>query len=197
MLPCQTLPAEYELARAIDLRQQPRLMLGLNLIGLGLLLVFGWLFAWLAAGLRSPGEAISFSLPSGLAAILGIGVAFGVVLLLHELVHGACFWLITRARPRFGLQLAYAYASAPQWYIPRNPYLVVGLAPFVLISLVGAILLPWLPEALVLPWIFALAVNASGSIGDLYIVGWLLRRPSSALVNDHGDCIHIYLPQPA
>jgi hypothetical protein len=198
MPPCRSLPAEYQLARSIDLRQEPKLMLWLNLVGLGLLVLFGWLFLWLAEGLRSPTLAepsISISLPSGIAAILGTVVAFVGVLVLHELVHGLCFWLITRARPRFGLQLAYAYASAPEWFIQRNPYLVVGLAPLILISLLGVALLPWLPGSLLLPWVFALAVNASGSVGDLYIIGWLLGRPASALVNDHGDCIRIYLPQ--
>ncbi len=173
-------------------------MLWLNLIGLGLLLLFGWLFLWLAMLLRpQPGSELSFSfdLQSGFSAILGIVVAFISVLLLHELVHGACFWLITRSRPRFGLQLAYAYAAAPDWFIPRDPYLIVGLAPIILISLLGVALLPWLPAVLSPPWIFALAVNASGSVGDVYIIGWLLARPASALVNDHGDCIHIYLPQ--
>lgn len=188
-----TLPSGYELARTIDLRVQPALMLGLNLIGLGLLLLFAWFFFWLAARLRpQAGPNLSFSL--GLPAILAIIVAFAAVLLLHELVHGACFWLITRSRPRFGLQAAYAYAAAPDWYIPRNPYLIVGLAPLVLITLVGIALLPWLPTVLLLPWIFALSVNASGSVGDVYIITWLLSRPAGALVNDHGDSIHIYLP---
>lgn len=193
----RNLPAGYQLARTIDLRQQPVLMLWLNLVGVGLLFLFGWLFLRLATLLRSQvrsSPAFTFALPSGFVAILGIVIAFVTVLLLHELVHGACFWLITHSRPRFGLQAAYAYAAAPDWFIARNPYLIVGLAPLVLISLVGLLLLPWLPNALLLPWIFALAVNASGSIGDLYIIGWLLRRPASALVNDHGDCIHIYLP---
>lgn len=195
-----SLPASYQLARTIDLRKQPALMLWLNLIGLGLLLLFGWLFFWLATRLRPPaGLSLSFTLklPSGLAAVLAIIVAFAAVLLLHEMIHGAFFWLITRSRPHFGLQAAYAYAAAPDWYIPRNPYLVVGLAPLALITLGGVALLPWLPAALLLPWIFALAVNAAGSIGDVYIVGWLLTRPASALVNDHGDCIHIYLPDSA
>lgn len=194
-----TLPTAYQLTRTIDLRKQPVLMLWLNLIGLGLLLLFGWLFFSLASRLRpQAGLSPSFTidLPSGLTAVLAIAVAFVAVLLLHELVHGAFFWLITRHRPRFGLQAAYAYAAAPDWYIPRNPYLVVGLAPLVLITLTGVALLPWLPAALLLPWIFALAINASGSIGDVYIIAWLLARPASALVNDHGDCIHIYLPGP-
>lgn len=188
-----SLPAGYHLVRTIDLRTQPALLLWLNLIGLALFLPFAWLFFWLALCVRPP-TAPRPSLTFGLPTILAIIIAFGVVLLLHEFVHGACFWWITHSRPRFGLQAAYAYAAAPDWYISRNPYLIIGLAPLVLITLVGLTLLPGLPVALWLPWIFALSVNASGSIGDVYIIFWLLSRPASILVNDHGDRIHVYQP---
>jgi len=83
--------------------------------------------------------------PSGWITVLAILLALVAVLLLHELVHGAFFWLITRSRPRFGLQITYAYAAAPDCYIPRNPYLVVGLSPLVLITLAGIVMLPLIP----------------------------------------------------
>ena len=194
-----SLPGDYQLTRSIDLRKHSSLLLWLNLVGFGLLLLFAWLFFWLAARLRAPvepGVSISDIPPSGWVTFLTIVLALVAVLFLHELVHGAFFWLITRSRPRFGLKITYAYAAAPDWYIARNPYLAVGLAPLVLITLVGVALLPWLPAALVLPWVLALALNASGSVGDLYIIGWLLARPASALVNDHGDSIHFFLPEP-
>jgi len=35
-----------------------------------------------------------------------------VVLLAHELVHGAFFWIFSRSRPVFGLRIGYAYAAA-------------------------------------------------------------------------------------
>ncbi|OGO35046.1 MAG: hypothetical protein A2W35_20075 [Chloroflexi bacterium RBG_16_57_11] len=197
MKPRQNLPSGYQLVRSIDLRKQPGLLLWLNLIGLGLLLLFAWLFFWLAARLRAlaePGVSPSSAPPAGWVTFLVIVLALVAVLLLHELVHGAFFWLITRSRPRFGLKITYAYAAAPDWYIPRNPYLVIGLAPLILITLVGVALLPLLPAALVLPWVLALALNASGSVGDVYIIGWILARPANALVNDHGDCINIYFP---
>jgi Putative zincin peptidase len=192
------LPDGYHLTRSIDLRKQPVLLLWLNLIGLGLLLLLAWLFFLLASRWRlviGPVLSLSITLPSGWVTFLAIVIALVAVLLLHELVHGALFWMITRSRPRFGLGITYAYAAAPDWYISRNPYLVVGLAPLVLITLFGVALLPILPAALVMPWVLALALNASGSVGDVYIVGRLLARPANTLVNDHGDCIHIYLPQ--
>jgi hypothetical protein len=193
----QDLPSGYRLARSIDLRKQPGLLLWLNLVGLGLLLLFAWLFNWLASELRAPTEPVSSAagaLFGGWETILVIVPALVAVLLLHELVHGLFFWLLTRSRPYFGLKITYAYAAAPDWYIPRNPYLVVGLSPLTLITLVGVALMPVLPEAWVLPWVLALALNASGSVGDVYIIGWLLSQPGDTLVNDHGDSIHFYLP---
>ena len=193
----QDLPSGYRLRRSIDLRKQPGLLLWLNLVGLGLLLLLAWLFFWLAAQMRTPVDpnlSSSGVLPAGWVTVLAILLALVAVLLLHELVHGAFFWLLTRSRPRFGLQITYAYAAAPDWYIPRNPYLVVGLSPLALITLVGVALMPVLPEAWVLPWVLALALNASGSVGDVYIIGWLLSQPGDTLVNDHGDSIHFYLP---
>ncbi len=59
-----------------------------------------------------------------LAYLLGVLI---VTLVLHELVHGLCFWSFTRDRPRFGWKLIYAYAAAPGWYLPRGRYLTVAL----------------------------------------------------------------------
>jgi hypothetical protein len=40
--------------------------------------------------------------------------------------------------------------------------------------------------------LFAMAVNASGAIGDLYTVLWILRFPADAFVCDHGEKFMIY-----
>ena len=61
-------------------------------------------------------------------------------LVVHELIHGLFFWLFTGSAPRYGLGLSYAYAAAPDWYIPRRKYQVTGLAPVVIIGL-GCLLL--------------------------------------------------------
>lgn len=191
----QTLPNDYTLLRDIDLSKDTSLMLKLNLVGLALFLGCLWLFAWLAAWLRPDlGGPTSFGgkidLP-GLAAIL---LAFGLILIVHEGVHGLFFWLFTGSRPVFGLKAAYAYAAAPGWYIPRNRYLWVGLAPLIVISLAGLLILPRLPSGWLLAWLLALATNASGAIGDLYVVGWLLGQSPDVLVNDHGDGMRVYAP---
>lgn len=191
----QTLPNDYRLIRDIDLSKDHLLMIKLNLIGLALFLGFAWLFAWLA-GLIRP-DLAGPRLWSGkidLPALIGIGLAFGLILILHEGVHGLFFWLFTGSRPVFGLKATYAYAAAPGWYLPRNRYLWVGLSPLVVISAAGLLLLPFLSAQWLLAWLLALTTNASGAIGDLYVVGWLLGQSRQVLVNDHGDGMRVYGP---
>ncbi len=189
----QSLPDHYRLIRQIDLSKDTRLLWILNLAGLPLLAIACLLFGWLASAAQpdvTRWQHIDFTL-MGLVWIL---VGFALTLVLHELVHGIMFWILTRDRPKFGLRLSYAYAAAPQWYIPRNPYLLVGLAPLVILSVIGVLVLPLLPASLLPAWLFAMLANTSGAIGDLYIVGWLLTRSSLLVVNDRGDAMNIFAP---
>jgi hypothetical protein len=143
-------------------------------------------------------QASQFSLSGDLAYLLGSVLkalaVYAGSLALHEIIHGVCFWLITRSFPKFGLGSAYAFAAAPGWYIPRNLYLMVGLAPLVVITVAGLALLPALPTNVLLVWWFVLTVNASGAVGDMFVVGWLLLHTSGTLINDHGDRINVYAP---
>jgi hypothetical protein len=40
-----------------------------------------------------------------------------------------------------------------------------------------------------------IVLNAGGAIGDLWMVGIVLRYPPHALVRDEADSIRIYLPE--
>jgi hypothetical protein len=110
-------------------------------------------------------------------------VAYVVVLPLHELIHALAFWF-WGGRPYFGTKLPMAlYCSAKDQVFPRNYYLVVGLAPLVVITLAGCIftlLAPTLaPYAL-----FALVGNASGAAGDLWVSRHLRQLPATVLIED-------------
>lgn len=181
----------YQQSRILDLGSQPGLMIVLNLVGLLLFFAFGLAFLHLAA-LLYPGIVFKASNFPALLMILALLLAYAAVLVLHELVHGLFFVILTGSRPHFGLKQMYAYACAPEWYIPRNQFLVVGLAPLILITLAGFLILPLLSPTLATFTLFAMAVNASGAIGDLYTVLWILRFPADAFVCDHGEKFTIY-----
>jgi hypothetical protein len=188
------LPPSYTENAHIDISKDMRLLIWLNVFGLALFFLFGWLFLRLAALLRPAYQGSSGSI--NLWLVINVLLAIVLTFILHELVHGLFFWIFTRSRPTFGFKGAYAYASAPGWYFRRDPYLVIGLAPLVLISLAGLLILPVIPAFLVTPLLFLLTMNASGAVGDMAVVLWLLRFPPDTLVMDHGDAITVFTNTP-
>ena len=197
MKPSLSVPAAYELKGSIDLSKNKSLALITNIAGAVLLVGFGWLFTSLMIYIR-PGYGSVFNLTiSSLWDVLKlIGIVLGVtavMVLVHEGLHGMFFWLFTGGRPFFGFRGYYAYASAPGWYIPRNPYLVICMAPFVLITAAGLALLSVIPGVLVTPMLLLVAMNAAGAVGDLMVFGWLLIKPSRSVVQDFGDGVNLYI----
>ena len=79
----------------------------------------------------------------GLALVLILPVA--VVLTVHELIHFILLWFFTGHRPIITAGNGGFAVRLPNWYIPRDQFLLVNLAPFCIISLVG--LLSMLVEA--------------------------------------------------
>ena len=110
-------------------------------------------------------------------------IGYGVMLLLHEALHGAAF-LLWGGRPYFGVKFPYAlYCGARNQLFRRNQYLVVGLAPLVVITLAGIVVTLVAPRVAV----FTLAVtvgNVSGAAGDVWSVARILRLPPTTLVED-------------
>lgn len=187
------LPATYQQLEKLDFMQEQRLLIRLNLIGLLLMGFVCPLFTLASLSLRGTlGTLFAFTLSNLLLWLISIPCAFIGVIIIHELIHGLFFWLFTKQRPHFGFKVIYAYAAAPTWYIPRNQFIVIGAAPLLLITLFGLILIPSIPQLFLPALLFALGFNFAGSIGDLYIIWWLLRLPTTILVNDIGDVFTIY-----
>lgn len=110
-------------------------------------------------------------------------VGYCLMLPLHEALHGAAF-LLWGGRPYFGAKMPYAlYCGAKEQLFRRNQYVVVGMAPLVVISLAGIVVTFVAPVAAA----FTLAVtvgNISGAAGDVWSVARMLRLPATTLVED-------------
>lgn len=106
-----------------------------------------------------------------------------LILPLHEALHAAAFsfW---GGQPYFGTKLPFAlYCGAKNQLFRRNQYLVVGLAPLIVITLAG-IIFTLLSPVLASYTIFATVGNFSGAAGDVWVVVRLLRLPETTLVED-------------
>lgn len=185
----QTLPEGYALTHEMNLAKDKKLAWKLNLIAsvLFLPILAGTIFfgLWVHASDSWEGR---FSISSLLFGIMGV---FGVIVF-HELIHGLFFWFYTRSRPVFAFRLAYAYAAMPEWYLPPRQYVVVGLAPLVLITILGFVLIPFLPLDWVILLAFLISINLAGSAGDALIMYRLWKSGPECLVNDKGDAVYFY-----
>ena len=120
----------------------------------------------------------------GLILWLGINLLFYVIVLfLHEGIHALAF-IFWGGKPYFGAKLPIAlYCGAKNQLFRRNQYLVVGLAPLVVISL-AAIVFTLLNPVLASYTLFASIGNFSGAAGDVWSVMRLLHQPANVLVED-------------
>lgn len=106
-----------------------------------------------------------------------------LVLPIHEAIHALLF-LFWGGKPYFGTKLPLAlYCGAKDQLFRRNHYLVVGLAPLIVITL-AAIVLTLFASTLAGYTLLASAGNFSGAAGDIIVARRLLRQPQHVLVED-------------
>ncbi len=123
---------------------------------------------------------------------LGTLLLIVLTIVLHELIHGAVM-SIYGGKPRYGVGLShfvlpYAYATSSKVFT-RNQFLQITLAPFVLISVLGVLLMVLLR----IPWLaIALAINAAGAIVDIWVSSIVWRYPRHILAEDTAIGLRIY-----
>jgi hypothetical protein len=110
-------------------------------------------------------------------------ISYIIILPIHEIIHALAF-LLWGGRPHFGAKLPMVlYCGARQQLFRRNQYLVVGLAPLVVITIAGIVLTLLAPAAASFV-LFATIGNVAGAAGDVWVVARLLRQPHHVLVED-------------
>lgn len=187
----KNLPENYQFAWEIDIERDKRQMWILQLLGLPWALVVAFLLLVYAVFLQpeiftTDAAEISIAFSLALLPVLAMSI------LLHELVHGLFFWFYTREQPRFGFKWLYAYATAPGWYFSTAHYWLIGLSPLVLLSVLGLAVVPFLPQIWGQLVLFGVFANASGAIGDLYIVFRLAFEPAGTMVEDRGSGFRVF-----
>ena len=129
---------------------------------------------------------ISFKGVTWQEAVIWLGVniiGYLIILPIHEAIHGLTilFW---GGRPHFGAKLPLAlFCGAKEQIFLRNQYLVIALAPLVVISIAGIILMLLAP-GLASYALFAIAGNVSGAAGDIMVTRQLYHLPRNILVED-------------
>lgn len=195
--PTKTLPDGYVESGRIDLKRDKRLALILNLVAFFVALLGFYLLSALAAVVRPGVRTLTQEMTAGrLVLLLGLALLH---LTVHELIHGLFFWVFTRDRPVFALRPLYAYAGAPEWYLPARQFALVAAAPLVVIDLVGLAVMLLGPVSWAILFALVVALNTGGSVGDLYVLfqiwrmnsAWRIDSPA-LMINDTGDVVTLY-----
>ncbi len=118
------------------------------------------------------------------------------MLIIHELVHGLFYWLLSGKRPKFGFHGLFPYAAAPFGvYFPRNRFLTIGLAPLMLLTAIGLLLIAIAPIPLVPFLLFFVVFNAAGAAGDAIMALQLMSFSSDTVMEDNDAGVAIYGPK--
>lgn len=114
-----------------------------------------------------------------------------VYMILHELVHGIFMKKFSGIKPKYGFTGLYAYAGSSA-YFNRKSYIIIALAPIVILGIVLLILQFLVPVS----WFFVVYLiqvcNVSGAAGDIYVTCKMSRMPADILVNDVGVSMTVY-----
>ena len=193
--PTQTLPVNYQPVYIINLAKNKVLAVVLNLAALVIVLLSFWLLGIFTKWIHPDLSGTAISIKFGLSDIIFLLLLVILNLIVHELIHGVFFWFITRSKPVFGLSLSYAFAAAPEWYIPKRQYWIIGLAPLIIIGLVGLLIIAIGPTAWMLPALVVTGINTGGAVGDMWIIYRLLLTDPTCLVNDTGHTVSFFQPK--
>lgn len=178
------LPQGYEEALTFDLKKDKKLVVWLNVLSVFALIPFLPLWFWMTWKMNVQVD------PSLNLLILLIGIV--VMLILHEAVHGIFFKLGTDQKVKFGFNGLFAYAGAPGIYYKKKYYLMIGLAPLALVSLLLIVLMLLFREVALLPLYLIFVVHFSGCVGDMYVCAKIRKLPDEALLVDTGLSMTAY-----
>lgn len=179
------LPNGYKEVYSID-AGNTKTGLILNLIGLPIMIV---MFIILMVIKSLVCGKINFDLSDGKTSLVLFILCIVMILyiIIHELTHGLFYKFFTKEKLKFGLKLTCAYCGVPTIYMKKIPMIITALAPFVIYSLIGVVLMIVVPYNVIFLAIDILfSAHAAGCVGDIYVSFLLIKYPKETLVNDTG-----------
>ncbi|CCF84610.1 conserved membrane hypothetical protein [Nitrolancea hollandica Lb] len=124
--------------------------------------------------------------------LIALALLLVVVPVVHEAVHGIVAQL-TGAHPSYGVGPGYAYTTFLE-PVGKGEYLLIGLSPLVVLSVIGLAVLVLVPSITGLTLVF-LVGNAAGAVGDIWMAWRTRQLPAGVRIYDLADGFVAYLPE--
>ena len=131
----------------------------------------------------------NFSIP----VLLSTLCIFVIVAIIHESIHGILIWIYTGEVPKLGIHFPGIGVEAPNWYIPREKMLLIELAPLFLITILGAILLFFVPPRYIGMVAIGSTINVAGSYMDMSVFLYTFLLPKDSYIRPAEGFASIYI----
>ena len=181
MKSCLGVPEGYELKYTLDLQKDKKVFLLLNVLSIVIILPL-----LLGFGLFDFDQLGTFDLFYIFPAFLGI-------IIIHEYIHGFFFHRYSQAKVKYQFHGWAFSASTPGYTYKKKNYLIIGLAPAVILNTALILLSIFLEGPYDLIAYFVFIIHFSGCIGDFYVTALLLKYPSRTYVEDTGTGMKFYV----
>ncbi|MFC1857042.1 DUF3267 domain-containing protein [Thermodesulfobacteriota bacterium] len=119
-----------------------------------------------------------------------LAAAIIVVIFAHEGIHGAVA-AVFGYKPVFGIKPPFVYVTFTE-KIPRGKFIVMALAPLVILDIIFAIL--YISGTLKLFADLCFIINTLGASGDVWVAIKLIPHPKGLLVQDTKTGVEIWQP---
>lgn len=176
-----------KLIKRVNLLDDKKLIMKLNILTIPLLVIFFALFTLLTLD-RKLSEEVTIDLMYLVIAILSMA---GLIIF-HELIHGIFFKLFNKeGKVKFGFKNGLAYATSPNSFYSRWQFLLILLAPFVLITVILWLLYAY-REISPYAFVWLASFHGSACIGDFYFCYLVTKAPAHSYVEDTEQGINFY-----
>ena len=125
------------------------------------------------------------------ALLLLLPLIIFVYIIIHEFIHGIFMKMYSGVKPQYGFSGSFIYAKS-EAYFSKVSYIVLTLAPFILIGVLTIIAGFIISISAIWFVILVGIINLYASRGDLQAVYLLKDIPTNYLIKDLGDSLDIY-----
>ncbi len=191
MIAIEKTRARFNSSTTIDLANDKKLFLIINILAVVLVAVFYFVFYFLGRGIIEESSSSIFyyatefdKLPVLYNLLFFASLIFTIVF--HETIHGLFFYIFTGAKPVFGFKKMMAYAGAPDWYIRKDKFIIITLAPFVVISSICLVFLAIASKEISIVVFMVSIIHAASCVGDFWYAAVLINKQKETYINDSG-----------
>jgi hypothetical protein len=185
----QTLPNGYREIFSVNLQQDKKKALVINIAGLAIILLLA-----ISMHFYIPFQTL-FDMSRGLGfyciKFVIMIAAWIAYIVLHEIVHGIAMKICGTKKVKYGFTGMYAFAGSDDYY-DKKSYIFIALAPVVFWGVIVAIINPFVPYE----WFWVVysvqIFNISGAVGDFYVTAKFLQMPQDILIKDIGVGMTVY-----